>query len=158
VHVAVEHEHALGEPVAAERRERDGDVVEEAVAAREVAAGVVRAAAQVHRHTALARAARRGQRAADRAAPALDQLGRPRQPQPALLAQGQAALADPRQQPAIVDRGEFRPLDRRGLAQLVRRCQPVGDEPLGQQPVLLDREPVVRRKREAPAMVGPDFH
>ena len=109
VHVAVDHQHAVGEPVAPQRRGRHRDVVEEAVAAREVAPGVVRAAAEVHRDVVLDRVARGRDGARDRAAPALDQLARPRQPEAALLADRQAAFADAREQAAVMDGGELVP-------------------------------------------------
>ena len=103
VDVAVDHQRPLGEVLGAQLAERRDDVVEQAVAAREGAAGVVGAAAEVHGDAALQRVPRRRQRAGHRAPPALDQLGRPGQPEPALLAHAQLAVADAPQQLGVVD-------------------------------------------------------
>ena len=86
VDVAVDDQHAPHQPLGAQPRHRHRDVVEQAVAAGEVAARVVGAAAEVHPDAVLQRPPRRGQRPADRPPPALDQHLRPRQPEPALLA------------------------------------------------------------------------
>ncbi len=158
VHVAVDHQHALGEPVAAQRGDRHGDVVEEAVAARERVPGMVRAAAEVQRHAVLQRMPCRRDRAGDRPAPALDQLGRPRQPEAALLAHRQPTVADAREQVAVVHRAQLLPPDRARLVQLAGAHEPVRDDALREQLVLVERELVARRQREAPAVVGPDVH
>ena len=60
VHVAVDDDRAVDEPLAPQLGERDGDVVEQAVAPGEVVAGVVGAAAEVHRHAVVERVARGG--------------------------------------------------------------------------------------------------
>ena len=119
---------------------------------------MVGAAAEVHGDAALQRVARRRQRAGHRAPPALDQLGRPRQPEPALLAHAQLAVADAPQQLGVVDALQHRPRHRVGLVDLVRPRDPVGDDPRAQQRVLVDREAMPRGEREAPAVVSPELH
>ena len=83
------------QPFGAQPRDGHRDVVEQAVAAGEVAARVVGAAAEVHPDPVLQRPPRRGQRPADRPPPALDQHLRPRQPEAALLAQRHLTVTDP---------------------------------------------------------------
>ena len=118
------------EALARAARRARRDVVEEAVAAGEGAAGVVGAAAEVHGDAVLQRVARRGRVPADRAAAALDELRRPGQAEPALLAQAQVAVADAREQRGVVHARERLPGDRRGLVDLVRRGEAVGDDAL----------------------------
>ena len=114
VDVAVDHERAPGGAVGAvgaHAGERDGHVVEQAVAAGEVVAGVVRAAAEVHADAARQGAARGGDGARGRAPRALDERRRPRQPEPALLAHRQRAGAQ-----ALDQRGLLHGLDPRPTA------------------------------------------
>src|SRR5919112_1684379 len=85
--------------------------------------GELRAPAEVHGHARLERGEGRLDRAAHGAAPALDELARPREPQPARLARGEAALADPREQAAVVHRGEVLPPDGVRLEHVARRDQ-----------------------------------
>jgi hypothetical protein len=79
VHVQVEDQHALPEPVPAERRHRDGHVVERAEPAAGAVARVVRAATERGAHAVLER--RPGGRLgrADRVQGAGHERGRPRQ-------------------------------------------------------------------------------
>ena len=70
------------------------------------------------------------------AAPALDQLGRPGEPQTPLLAHGQPPLADAGEQPGVVHGREVGPLRRARLVHLVGPRQPVGDDTLGEQAYL----------------------
>ena len=137
VHVAVDHERPVGEPVAPQRGERDRDVVEQAVPAREVAPGVVRAAAEVHRHVVLERVAGGGDRAADRAAPALDQArattGSPR-PRSSRVVRQPSRMRESSPQSCTAASSAHSAAS--GLAHLVRRGQPVRDDPLGEQLVL----------------------
>ena len=111
-------------PLGAQHAQRDRDVVEQAVAAREVAARVVRAAAEVHPEPVRDREARRRDAAADRPPPALDQLRRPRQPEPARSRSVSVADADARHQRAVVHRLQPRPRHRLGLEHLRGRDDP----------------------------------
>ena len=70
----VHDERALGEAGRPELKQRADHVVEEAVAAREGAARVMGAAAEVHRHPVLERVIGGGERARDGTAAALDEL------------------------------------------------------------------------------------
>ena len=140
-------------PFAAQPRGRDRDVVEQAVAAGEVAAGVVGAAAEVHAEAVLQRVPGGGQRPADRAPAALDEHLRPRQPEPALFAHGQLPVTNPTEQVLVVDGGEPLPRHRLGLADGHATLHP-----LAQQRVLRDRELVPRGQRDSPAVVAPDVH
>ena len=158
MHVAVDHHGPVGQTVAAQCGQRDRHVVEKAVAAREVVAGVVGPSAEVHRDVAFDGVTGRRDRPADRAAPSLHQLVRPRQPQAAFLAHRQGALADAREQAAVVDAGQLHPVHRIGLEHLLAGCEPVRDDALGEQLVLLEGKPVVRGQRKAPPVVSPDLH
>ena len=97
-------------------------------------------------------------RARDRAEAALDQLGRPRQAEPALLAHAQLAEADAAQQLAVVHALEQRPRDRLGLVDLLRGREAELDDPPPQQRVLGEREAVARGQRETRAVVSPELH
>ena len=114
VDVAVDDDRALRQPFQPQTGERHRDVVEQAVAAGEVVAGVVGAAAEVHPDPVLERPPRRRQRPADRPPAALDQHFAPRQPEPALLADRHLTGPDPVQQVAVVHVGE--PFPRHGVA------------------------------------------
>ena len=141
-------------PSARIRDERHGDVVEQAVAAREVAPGVVRAAAQVHAEPLLERQA--GRRRPSRRPSA----GRARPAPPTTAARARAPRARSarrcgcaRSAPASWTASSHVPRHRLGLADL-DAVRP--RHALAQQRVLLDREAVVLGEREAPAIVGPD--
>jgi hypothetical protein len=119
---------------------------------------VVRAAAEVHGDATVERVAGGGERARDGAPAAVDELRRPGQAQRALLARRQAALADAREQAAVVDLCELGPADGVRLVQLSWRREAVRDDALGQQRVLLEREAMVLRQREPRAVMGPELH
>ena len=67
-------------------------------------------------------------------------------------------MADAGQQLAVVDRFERLPGDRIRMVHLVGTDEPVGPHPLVQARVLVEREAMVAREREAAAVVGPDVH
>ena len=159
VDVAVDHERALGEAARAQLAERRHDVVEQAEAARERVARVVRAAAEVHRHAVLERVPRRRQRARHRA------------PRRARRAAGDHGSPSPRcsrtlsppsriraSSARVVHALEHRPRHRFGLVDLLGACDAVRDHPRPQQRVLVDREAMPRGEREAPAVVSPELH
>jgi hypothetical protein len=154
VDVAVDHQRSPRPALGAHPVERHGDVVEQAVAARKVAPGVVGAAAEVHAEPVLERVARRRHRPADRPPAALHERLRPRDPEPALLAHAQRAGTDALDQRRLVDR--LQPLPRHRLG--VPHLDPVRLDPLAQQRVLVDREPVALGEREAPAVMRPNDH
>ena len=158
VDVAVDDERALHEAARAQLRERADDVVEQAVAAREGAAGVVGAPAEVHRDPVRERVPGRLHGARDRAEATLDQLGRPRQAEPALLAHAQLAEADAAQQLAVVHALEQRPCDGLGLVDLLRGREAELEDAPAQQRVLGEREAVTRWQRETRAVVSPELH
>jgi hypothetical protein len=74
------------------------------------------------------------------------------------VAHAQVADADAADQLGVVDGLQPRPRHGLRLVQLVLAHRPVGDDPLAQQVVLVDREVVRLRQREAPPVVRPDVH
>ena len=82
----VDDDHPVDPSLGPHHAQGGDDVVEDAEAAADVRKGVVRPAAEVRRDAVLERRACREDRCAGRAAGALDELGRPREPEPELLA------------------------------------------------------------------------
>src|SRR3954464_2090491 len=94
VDVAIDDEDSAEPGLCAQGGDRDGDVVEKAVAATLCPRGVMRSAAEVHPEAALERVAGGVDRAERRAPAALDELRGPRQAERALLARRELAALD----------------------------------------------------------------
>jgi hypothetical protein len=148
VDVAVDDQHA----VRPQHRGRHCDVVDEAVPARGLAAGVVGTAAEVHPDAVAQGVAGRLHGAARRAPRALDELRRPRQAERPLLAHRQLARPDALEQRCIMHEREGVPADRGRVGD---RSEPLRLDPLGEQRVLRGGEAVPLREREAEAVVRP---
>src|SRR3954451_17179615 len=91
VDVAIDDEDSAEPGLCAQGGDRDGDVVEKAVAATLCPRGVMRSAAEVHPEAALERVAAGGARAERRARAPLRELRAPRRAERALLALGEKA-------------------------------------------------------------------
>ena len=155
VHVQIDDEHSAQEPAGAQGSRRADDVVEHAEALAGVVEGVVGAAAQVRSPAVLERGLGRQKGGADRAAGALDELGRPGKPERQQLTAAQLAALDLSDVGGVVAAGE---LVRR------RRTRGLDLEPvdvLGAFPneaVLLQREAVPRGQRVREDIVGEGAH
>jgi methylenetetrahydrofolate dehydrogenase (NADP+)/methenyltetrahydrofolate cyclohydrolase len=159
VHVAVDdRDRPERGALAAQLRDRDRKIVEEAVPAPRRPARVVRPAAKVHAVAGGHRVARRLHRALGRSTPALDELGAPRQPQHPLLAVAQPSLAHALEVRALVYAGEQAPVGRPRGADVLGAREPLADESFAQQPVLAERELVPVRQWELVLIVGPEAH
>src|SRR6185295_12714371 len=129
--------------------------VEQAVAAALRERGVVGAAAEVHADAVRERVARGMDRALRRAPAALDELRRPRQPERALLAAAEAAVAHAVEVGGVVDRREQLP---RRSVRAAHLAEALALDGLAQQPVLRQREAMAPRQRKAVAIVRPEPH
>ena len=137
VDVDVDHEHTSHTALGAEVAERRDHVVEDAVATPDVGERMVRPAAEVARDAVVERGSCGHDRRAGGASRALDELGRPGQPERELLAAHERAVADALDPVAAV--GSAKLLPARGL----RRLHVDPGEPLGRladEPVLGERE------------------
>jgi hypothetical protein len=150
VDVAVDDKRAAERAVGPQRGDRHDDVVEQAVAAALRVRRVVRAAAEVHAEASFERVARGVDRPLRRPAAALDELGRPREPERALLAPRELAAPHPREVVGVVHHRQQLPRGRLGR---VHRPEALALDGLAQQAVLRQREPVAGGEREAVLVV-----
>src|SRR4051794_2020110 len=155
VDVAIDDEDSAEPGLCAQGGDRDGDVVEKAVAATLCPRGVMRSAAEVHPEAALERVAGGVDRAERRAPAALDELRGPRQAERALLARRELAALDAVEVRRVVDGAEQRP--RRGI-RAAHLAEALALDRLAQQAVLRQREAVPLRQGEAMAIVRPEPH